>query len=197
MAYDSSLQRDLQPTLEGRIFRAPDGVALRHGPHGLGLYTTRSVNAGEVIYSSGWFTVPDEEHSYRALAEVDGEIREVEVTTVHSVKYGDTRTFDIPGCFMNHACEPTSISIDRVIDDGDEVTVYDQVALINLDPGDPITCDYTLFDWDCDGHQFTCACGAMRCYGDIAGFAGLPADLQRELEDRISYESARMWTARR
>lgn len=197
MDYDSSLQTDLQAHLDGRVFAAPDGVVLRPGPYGLGLYATRAVRAGEVIYSSGWFTVPDEPHAYRALAEVDGEVREVEVTTVHSVKYGDTRTFDIPGCFMNHACEPTSISIDRIVGDGHEVTVYDQVALRDLVPGDPITCDYTLFDWDCDGHQFACGCGASRCYGDIAGFAGLTEDRQRELEGRISYESARMWAASR
>ena len=195
MEYDSTVQRDLQPELDGRIFAPPDGVVLRRGPHGLGLHVTRACRAGEVIYSSGWFTVPDVPHAYRVLAEVDGALEVLEVTTVHSVKYDDTRTFDVPGCFMNHACEPTSVSIDRIVGDGDEVTVYDQVALVDLAPGDPITCDYTLFDWDCDGHQFTCACGATRCYGDIAGFAGLAPEIQRELEHRISYESARRWAA--
>ena len=197
MDYDSKIQRDLQPLLEGRIFTPPEGVVLRHGPYGLGLYVTRARRAGEVIYSSGWFTVPDEPHAYRVMAEVDGVLETLEVTTVHSVKYDDTRTFDVPGCFMNHACEPTSISIDRIVGDGDEITVYDQVALVDLQPGDPITCDYTLFDWDCDGHQFTCACGSPRCYGDIGGFAGLLPERKRELEDRISYESARMWAATR
>jgi len=194
MDYDSTIDGDLQPSLDGRVFLPPEGVVLRRGPFGLGLAVTRPVRAGDVIYSSDWFTVPDRPHAYRVRAEVDGAIEEVEVTTTHSVKYGDTRTFDVPGCFMNHACDPTSISIDRAPDGADEVTHYDQVALVDLEPGDPITCDYTLFDWDCDGHQFTCACGSPRCYGRIAGFAGLPPQVQRELADRISYESARMWT---
>lgn len=197
MGYEAAVEWDLQPQLDGRVFTAPDGIALRRGPHGLGLYVTRAFRAGDVIYSSGWFTVPDAPHAYRVLAEVDGEVEALEVTTLHSVKYTDIRTFDVPGCFMNHACEPTSASVDRIDGEGAEVTVYDQVALVDLEPGDPITCDYTLFDWDCDGHQFTCACGAPRCYGRIAGFAGLPAERQRELEDRIIYESARMWAAAR
>ncbi|HAN71409.1 MAG TPA: hypothetical protein DCQ36_07435 [Actinobacteria bacterium] len=195
MEYDTDLILDLQPRLEGRIFRAPEGVALSRGVYGLGLVVTRPVRAGEAIYRSGWFTVPNADHSYRVLVEIDGSVEEVDVTRTHSVKYRDTRTFDIPGCFMNHACSPTSVSVDLVGDGSDDVTLYDQVALVDLAPGDPINCDYTLFDWDCDGHCFTCSCGSAECYGPVAGFEGLPRHLQERLMDQISYESARMWAA--
>jgi hypothetical protein len=195
--YETNLILDLQPLLEDRIFHAPAGVALSRGMHGLGLIVTRPVRAGEVIYRSGWFTVPNADHSYRVLVEIDGDIEEELVTRTHSVKYRDTRTFDVPGCFMNHACNPTSVSVDLVVDSSDEVTLYDQVALVDLAPGDPITCDYTLFDWDCDGHCFTCSCGSLGCYGTVAGFAGLPRHVQETLEDQIFYESERMWSVTR
>ena len=194
MTYDTALILDLQPRLEGHVFRAPEGVALRRGPYGLGLVATRPFGAGEPLYRSGWFTVPNQEHAYRVLVEVDGAVEELHVTRTHSVKYRDVRTFDIPGCFMNHSCSPTSTSVDLTPDGGDEVTMYDQVALVDIAAGDPITCDYTLFDWDCDGHRFSCSCGAPECYGLVAGFEGLPRHVQDRLLDRIFYESARMWS---
>ena len=73
------------------------------------------------------------------------------------------------------------------------VTVYEQIATHDLEAGDEIACDYTLFDWDCDGHQFECQCGSTRCYGFVGGFSSLPAATQAELADRIYYESERMW----
>jgi hypothetical protein len=191
---------DLQSQLDGKIFRSPEGVALTRGPMGLGLIATRPFRAGEVIYRSDWFTVPDTDHSYRVLVEIDGNVEEVCVTRTQSVKFFGGRTFDIPGNFMNHACSPTSLTVYVQADGDDEVTLYDQVALVDLAPGDPITIDYTLFDWDCDGHVFTCSCGSSECYGIygmLTGFKGLPRHVQETMIDRIYDETARMWHASR
>ncbi|MCF8553289.1 MAG: SET domain-containing protein [Candidatus Nanopelagicales bacterium] len=186
---------DLQSQLDGKIFRSPEGVALTRGPMGLGLIVTRPFRAGEVIYRNESFTVPDTDHSYRVLVEIDGSVEEVRVTRTQSVKYGDGREFDIPGTFINHACNPTSRFVDLVADGGDEY--YEQVALVDLAPGDPITIDYTLHDWDCDGHVFTCLCGSSECYGLVAGFKGLPRHVQDTMIHRILGETARMWHASR
>lgn len=193
MQYDETGEADLQPLLDGRVFTPPAGVELRRGARGLGIHVTRPVRAGEVIYTSGWFTVPDVDHAYRVTTIVDGEPEELTITRLHSVRYGTTRSFDVPGCFMNHACAPTSMSVDRVVDGAVEATVYDEIALVDLAPGDEITCDYALFDWDCDGHAFTCACGAAQCYGEFAGLQSLPRQIQERLAPRLSYEAARMW----
>jgi len=185
---------EVQRALDRDVVLPPDGIALTRTRFGLGLVTTRTVRAGEAIYRSDWFTVPDVEHALVVRTPVDGQIETLTITRMHSVRYLDTRTFDVPGCFMNHSCDPTSMSIDLVVDGEAEVTVYDQVALVDLSPGDPVTCDYTLFDWDCDGHQFTCSCGADGCYGTVAGFQGLPPETQARLLDRISYASAHGWS---
>ncbi|MEY3091866.1 MAG: hypothetical protein RL413_872 [Actinomycetota bacterium] len=198
MKDEIGLTVDLQRQLEGRIFRPPSGVALINGTFGLGLVVTRSVRAGEAIYRSDhWFTVPNDDHSFPVLVEIDGRVQEVHISRTHSVKYRDMRGFDIPGCFMNHACSPTSKSVGLDGDGSGYSPLYDQVALVDLEPGDPINCDYTLFDWDCDGHCFTCSCGAAECYGVVAGFEGLPRHVQDRLVDQISDESARMWWATR
>lgn len=185
--------RDVQRSLDRDIALPPDGIALTRTRFGLGLVTTREVRAGEAIYRSDWFTVPDVEHALVVRTPVDGQVETLTITRMHSVRYRDTRTFDVPGCFMNHSCDPTSMSIDLVVDGADEVTLYEQVALVDLAPGDPVTCDYTLFDWDCDGHQFTCSCGAVDCYGRVEGFQGLPPATQARLLDRITYASAHGW----
>jgi len=95
---------------------------------------------------------------------------------------------DGPGKALHHL-----LLADEILADGTPTGAYQQVALVDLQPGDQITCDYVLFDWDCDGHQFTCTCGAPGCYGEIAGFAALPPEVQQSLAHRISVDVARIW----
>lgn len=182
---------------QGRFFPSPPGMRLSRGPHGLGLYATRPFAAGEVIYGTQPFVVPTDGHRYRVSVEIDGLRESVEISEMHSVKYGDVRLLDIPGCFMNHSCAPNSYSADEILADGTPTGAYRQVALVDLQPGDQITCDYVLFDWDCDGHQFTCTCGAPWCYGEIAGFAALAPAVQHWLASRISIDVARIWNEHR
>jgi len=183
----------IPPDLDGRYFPSPTGVMLSRGAHGLGLYATRAFAAGEVIYGTDPYVIPADGRRYKALVDVDGTRELVEITDVHSVRYGDVRILDIPGCFMNHSCAPTTYSLDELLDDGTPTGAYKQVALGDLRPGDQITCDYVLFDWDCDGHQFTCACGSPDCYGDVMGFAGLPPVVQASLAPRASVDVIRLW----
>lgn len=193
MNYDTDNFDDVESLTRGVGFLPPDGVALCNGPWGLSLRVTRHFTTGEVIYASGWWTVPDVDHSFEARVLVDDVFQTHAITRVHSVKYASTRSIDIPGCFMNHSCDPSSVSADIVMPGEENSTRYEQRALRDLVPGDEITCDYTLFDWDCDGHQFTCRCGAPQCYGEVRGFEGLPADVQARLLHGINYETERMW----
>jgi hypothetical protein len=50
---------------------------------------------------------------------------------------------------------------------------YQAIALRDIDVGDEVTCDYTLFDYYCDGHKIeVCACGSTKCRGKMVGFQG-------------------------
>lgn len=187
---------DVAAQVAGQVFRAPESLLVRRSERGLGLFVDRAVAAGEVIYESGWWTIPDAEHCFEVQVEVDGVVETVLITKLHTVQYADTRSLDIPGCFMNHACDPNSRSVD-IVPAGERVApLYQQVALRDLSPGDEITCDYTLYDWTCDGHQFTCACGASDCFGEIRGFEALPPDVQQQRAQWTCCETARMLARR-
>ena len=193
MNYDTESLTDVTALLRDSVFASPPGVALSRGPHGLRLIVTRPYRAGEVIYESPWWTVPDEDHEFMAVVIVNNRPEPVTITRMHSVRYDDTRSLDIPGCFMNHSCDPSSYTRDIVHPGEQFASTYEQIATRDLAPGDEITCDYTLFDWDCDGHTFECTCGSANCYGRVAGFVALPRDLQERLAPFTLYETERMW----
>lgn len=173
------------------VFAPPPGVEVRRGPHGLSLHVTHPLRAGQVIYRAQELHIPDDGRTYRTRVLVGGVVEDIDITPMHTVRYRGMRAFDIPGCFMNHSCDPSSVSRDVLFEGGENA--YEEVAVKDLAPGDEITCDYTLFDWDCDGHQFMCACGSEHCYGFIGGFASLPRHIQERLADSTCGEAARMW----
>jgi hypothetical protein len=173
------------------VHRCPPNVDLVDGPTGLRLVATRPLAAGEVIYRSGWCVIADAPHAIETTVLTGSGPRAVTVTTMHSVRLDGSRVFDIPGCFMNHHCAPNTAS--RYCEDDDEA--YENVAIRPIASGEEITCNYVLFDWDCDGHAFDCACGAAQCLGTIAGFGALPPDVQQRLAPMLSDESQRRWLA--
>ena len=109
------------------------------------------------------------------------------------VRFDGTRWLDAPGCFANHACEPTTASAFSFDDATGWPLAYDQIALVDLAPGDELTCDYTRFDWGDDGLAFACTCGSPDCYGWIDGFGGLPRHLQERTAGTAILEAARRW----
>lgn len=191
MARDPGVAAVVQTRLDARVFSPPADVALRRGPFGLGLFAVRPFRRGEVIYRAEEFEIPDDDRVYRATVLIEDEAVQVDITSTHTVRYNGHRTFDIPGCFMNHSCDPSSVSRDTISSDGS--VSYEQVALRDLVPGDEITCNYVLFDWDCDGHRFQCSCGAEGCLGFIGGFGSLPPAIQDRLATQTYYEAERMW----
>ena len=58
---------------------------------------------------------------------------------------------------------------------------YKAIAVRDISVGEEITCDYALFDYECNGHEIeVCACGASKCRGKMLGFQGL------SIEDKVS-----------
>ncbi len=180
----------VQRTLDARVWKH-DGVEIRHCSSGLGLFATRRFLPGQVIYSTDWLTVKGDVQDLFAQTIVDGHVALVMVTVEHMVVFEDGRWLDVPGCFANHSCAPTTTSVFHDPAGRGRVSRYDQVALVELLPGDELTCDYTRFDWGDDGLAFECLCGAPACYGTIDGFFGLPRPLQEQGAASISMEALR------
>ena len=179
----------LRALLADATCEAPSGLELELTEYGLGLFATRAFDAGEVIYRSGWFTVEDTEHRFVTTVVSANGAREVEITTLHSVRFNGNRIFDIPGCFMNHDCRGNSVP--RYADD--DPHTYEEIATAPIAAGEQITCNYLLFDWECDGHTFTCACGQPECFGEIRGFAHLSPEQQEYLAPHITDEVLLRW----
>jgi SET domain len=73
---------------------------------------------------------------------------------------------------MNHSCSPNCYC-PLVRRTGDRLS-YDAMAVQDIHPGDEITCDYALFDYDCNGHEIAaCHCEAPNCRGSMRGFRSL------------------------
>ncbi|HAN71406.1 MAG TPA: hypothetical protein DCQ36_07420 [Actinobacteria bacterium] len=187
---DTSLA--VQRVLDARVWQH-DGVELRRSTSGLGMYATRRFLPGEVIYSTDLLTVRGLVDNLVARTIVDGRVAPVDVTAEHMVVFEDGRWLDVPGCFANHSCVPNTASVFQDPSGCGRPSVYDQVALVEILPGDQITCDYTRFDWGDDGLEFDCQCGETACYGLIDGFGGLPPHIQEQAADTLAMEAQRRW----
>ena len=71
---------------------------------------------------------------------------------------------------------------------------YDSYALKDIQTGDEITCDYALFDYECDGHQITeCGCMAPNCRGIMMGFKALPLKEKVKIMQFCEEEILEQW----
>ncbi len=162
--------------------RLPRGIAIRPTSYGVGLFATAPFRKGEVLYRGFSVLVPDVQRDVLAYF-TNGDTNEecqYEMNVIkHSVQrcVGGLRELYTFDSFMNHSCSPTTISQNEINQsDGAE---YDTVAVRDILPGEEITCDYDLFEWDCeDKGIMNCLCGAPDCRKNVRGFRHLPLEKQ-------------------
>ena len=187
---DETLQ-GVQEALNARVWEH-EGVELRNSTVGLGLFASRRFLPGEVFLSTDLLTVRGPVRDLVARTIVDGLLTTVTVTEEHMVVFEDGRWLDVPGCFTNHSCAPNMQSVFLDPSGSGKPSVRNDVAQVEILPGEQITCDYTRFEWG-DGFGFECQCNAEGCYGLVDGFGGLPANIQQQTADTISMEAQRRW----
>lgn len=83
--------------------------------------------------------------------------------------------------YLNHSCADSNIRFKTSNQFGFAV-----VATRDISAKEELTSNYLLFDYTCDGHAFTCACGLPSCYGSIRGFNNLSFDVQCTLIDEVT-----------
>jgi hypothetical protein len=76
---------------------------------------------------------------------------------MHSVNNINNRFFYYFDSFGEHSCDPNH----ELINTSD--TEYNLVALKNIDIGDILTSDYTLYDHNNDAPKFECNCKSTNC----------------------------------
>lgn len=167
-------------------FVVPDGVEIVKDPYGgHGLISTKCFKEGDVIYSAHGYKInvakdaPDETYTMKLLQDNITTSYDISMF-LHTVKVSDSSrilyTFD---GFMNHSCDPTTVMANEQTLSNGDVTYC--AATKDIDVGTELTCDYNLFDYECNGHTFTCGCKSPKCYGYIGGFKHLPMSKQVEL----------------
>jgi hypothetical protein len=160
----------------------PESVEYRpSNKGGIGLFTTRPFKRGETIYEALGITIPNKVFEIQLLIHNRKENANLIInTSTHAVKLNEIERELYPyDSFMNHSCDPTTESVVGGPPPGREWP-YKTVALRDMDAGEEITCDYTYFDYECNGHSIPkCLCGSTRCIGRV-GFKYLPRELQLE-----------------
>lgn len=159
----------------------PPQIELRPTKNGyIGIFAKYDFKKGTDIYSHTFRAVPEDAEIILVtpLGEVPIDIK------VHTVRRADgMRDYFGFDSFMNHSCDANTISM-VYPGDAEKMRYYTHAAK-DIAAGDEITCNYLLFDWDCDGHSFDCLCGARGCFGHIGGFNDLPFEAQLRFADGL------------
>mmetsp|Transcript_61490 Transcript_61490/g.159650 ORF Transcript_61490/g.159650 Transcript_61490/m.159650 type:complete len:1373 (+) Transcript_61490:69-4187(+) len=155
----------------------PDNVAPGDCEYGRGLFATRDMSAGEVIFKAKFHLVDDKPG--KILLKTNLQDFELEVQT-HFPYIGEgRREVNYYDCFTNHSCEPNMFypAADIHFDIDGKNGEYVACASRDIRAGDELTCDYELFDWDClDKGMVNCMCKAAACRGAIRGMRYRPFD---------------------
>lgn len=162
----------------------PDGITIGENSYGHALFSTKSFHKGEILYTGHMLLVNEDE----ILNEYNLHIINNDTTNnytlnkyilnkyKHFVKIGNQRQVYGFDAFMNHSCNPTTIC-NNISD-----LSYEVIAFRDINVGDEITCDYALFDYECNGHEISkCECGEENCRGSMNGFVNLPLETQLNL----------------
>jgi hypothetical protein len=158
------------------------------------LFATKFFPRGSVVYIGRDHLIPNEKATFQLVMKdfrtyvLDSDTHSVAISETHRKLY----LFD---SFMNHSCDPNTFS---AIAEGLEAqypSVYATTAIYDIHPGDQISCDYNLFEYDMAGKEiWLCGCGSERCLGEVRGYKFLPEALQCELVDQVE-ENVIEWFA--
>lgn len=139
---------------------------------GISLFATKFFSRGETLYEGKQIIIPNK---YKEFTLITDQGTFSLNTETHSVQINETeRGLYLFDSFMNHSCNPSTIS--KSLD----LYRYQQVAFRDIHPGDEITCDYNLFEYDCGGKTIeTCLCNDISCIKRVAGFRYLSKEHQQ------------------
>lgn len=104
----------------------------------MGVFATKSFKAGSVIYDGRFIVIPNKYDEFTLVSSQGTFLLDTET---HSVQFSETqRWLFLYDSFMNHSCDPTSIS--KMSPEQREKSSYTMIALRDIFPGDEITCTY-------------------------------------------------------
>lgn len=130
---------------------------------GEGVFATKSFELGETV--------------------IVGAIEKVlNCNTAHAIQLGENEFVLQVGLSrkVNHSCDPNcGVAVN-------ETGAHDFVAMKQLYPGDEITFDYAMQNYDIDHFPGQCLCETKKCRGKLTGWNELPVERRKEYEGFIA-----------
>ena len=88
---------------------------------------------------------------------------------------------------MNHSCCPNTYA--PPTGRTSNTIEYETITTRPIAKGEELTCDYNVFDYECDGHAIDpCGCNAKECRGAVKGFKTLDLRSQIALLHQVEPE---------
>jgi len=130
---------------------------------GAGIVTKYSISQGEIVMSEVKEKITNVNHEHAS------QIGEIEFVT--------------PIDFMalvNHSCRPNcGIKLN-------ETGAHDYVAMQDIVPGEDITFDYAMQNYDVEHFPIKCLCGVKDCRGKIGGWKDLSIDKKQQYKGFVA-----------
>ena len=127
---------------------------LDSGIHNTSLFSKRLYTAGELVFTNITQTFP----LYQKIVLCYDNKSILLENDVHFTIIGNSKIYYGFDSFCNHSCDPNCHHIP--ISDNS----YQMVATRDIQIGEELTCDYAIFDTECETH-FECKCGTAICRG--------------------------------
>lgn len=157
----------------------PKGIALQKNAYGYGVFATEFFPKDSVVYIGQSHVILNKYAEFHLFIEGMKDSFLLDTIT-HSVQFTETeRYLYLFDSFMNHSCGPNTKS--RQTPEQRSKHQYQTVAIRDIQPGDEITCDYNLFEYDCEDKCIEkCLCGSSECIGRVAGFKFLTLEQMKK-----------------
>ena len=190
--------------------RTPSCIEIYEGKHGFSIRSTRCIMKDTIIDDKVSFCfINNEDNKLYSLVIDNRDSGSGDSNNYSSCKYdgyNDIKSYPLHSytntlyytdnervCngyigVLNHSCYHSNVRF--VSTNQFEFSV---VATKDIAANEELTSNYLLFDYTCDGHQFTCTCCLYKqrdfdqCYGEIMGFKGLNFEQQYHLINDITH----------
>lgn len=167
-------------SFDGDVLRAeiPEGICLKKGLCGYGLYATKSFKSGQALYLNHYEAIDDVQREFKLIANnITYNLETITHACITNNKKRALYNFD---AMFNHSCNPNTYSYST--SEMSNNRQYYTVALRNIASGEELTCNYNLFEYDCSDKGIdNCNCQEDNCQKKIWGFKWLEFDEQIRL----------------
>jgi len=131
--------------------------------HGIGMFSTKSISKGEIVFIHGGHIVTKDKLFYSST--ISSYLPIDDNFFIGAVNKKEEKYIEL---LVNHSCDP-NCGIRG------EITF---VALKNIISGEELTIDYATVDNE--EYKFNCHCSSLNCRGEISGFDWKRVDLQKK-----------------